>query len=308
MGGLQENKNDLNRIGLFSELGYISIGDPFRTSQNSFNVAAHKGKQMLPGGTKVRSALQAGYFDQKFGRIMEGEAHSDPIKRRRQDRLKAAKLNVGKAFVPSSGEKKPSGEGNHYGTFGGPINAFSPVAKGKKAHQPEGKNFLTNPPKQGTGYGYLNVTIGGPYKYSSEPYDKAKEIRKSVMEKSQKSRTGGPFRLNLHPKSYFDGNPYKSDRPLPPLKDNRKPRENLKPFKPSSPPKEIGGLKAGCFDNYPSHSADPYEVKKSKGSTERKVFRPSQGPKSTPMNSIVNQNVTRRINRTNFKQPVTTSF
>ena len=71
-----------------------------------------------------------------------------------------------------------SGEGNHYGTFSGPISAFSPVSKGKKPHQPEGKNFLTNPPKEGTGYGYLNVTIGAPYKYASEPYDKAKEIRR----------------------------------------------------------------------------------------------------------------------------------
>ena len=25
-----DGKNDLNRIGLFSELGYISIGDPYR--------------------------------------------------------------------------------------------------------------------------------------------------------------------------------------------------------------------------------------------------------------------------------------
>ena len=62
---------------------------------------------MLPGGSKARSALQSGYFDQKFNRIMEAEAYSDPIKRRRQTRLKDAKLNVGKAFVPSSGGKKP---------------------------------------------------------------------------------------------------------------------------------------------------------------------------------------------------------
>lgn len=72
-----------------------------------FNVKAHKGKQMLPGGSKTRSALQTGYFDQKFNRIMEGEAFSDPVKRRRQDKLKSSKLNIGKAFVPSSGEKLP---------------------------------------------------------------------------------------------------------------------------------------------------------------------------------------------------------
>lgn len=72
-----------------------------------FNVKAHKGKQMLPGGSKTTSALQAGYFDQKFNRIMEGEAFSDPVKRRRQDKLKSTKLNLGKAFVPSNGEKLP---------------------------------------------------------------------------------------------------------------------------------------------------------------------------------------------------------
>ena len=29
---------------------------------------------------------------------------------------------------------------------------------------------------------------------------------------SFKARKGGPYKLNLHPKAYFDGNPYKSDR------------------------------------------------------------------------------------------------
>ena len=74
---------------------------------SDFNLAAHKGKQMLPGGSKVRTALQAGYFGKTFNRVLEGEAYSDSVKRRRQNKLKAAKLNIGKAFVPSSGEKLP---------------------------------------------------------------------------------------------------------------------------------------------------------------------------------------------------------
>ena len=32
------------------------------------------------------------------------------------------------------------------------------------------------------------------------------------MESSFKARKGGAYKLNLHPKAYFDGNPYKSDR------------------------------------------------------------------------------------------------
>jgi len=71
-----------------------------------FNESSTKGKQMLPGGTKTRSALQNGYFNDKYGRIMEGEAFSDPIKIRRQGRLKEAQRNIGKAFLPSNGDKQ----------------------------------------------------------------------------------------------------------------------------------------------------------------------------------------------------------
>ena len=71
-----------------------------------------------------------------------------------------------------------SGAGNHYGTFSGTIGAFSPVSKGKKAADSPGKNFLTNPPKKGTGYGYLHVTIGAPPKYMSDAYERARELRK----------------------------------------------------------------------------------------------------------------------------------
>ena len=60
---------------------------------------------MLPGGSKTRSARQEGYFEKQFTRIMEAESYSDPVKRRRQDRLKQSSLNLGHAFVPSSGEK-----------------------------------------------------------------------------------------------------------------------------------------------------------------------------------------------------------
>ena len=71
-----------------------------------------------------------------------------------------------------------SGAGNHYGTFGGPTSAFSPVKKGKKPLVSSGRNFLTNPAKRGTGYGYLGVTIGAPPKYMSDAYERAREIRK----------------------------------------------------------------------------------------------------------------------------------
>ena len=69
-----------------------------------------------------------------------------------------------------------AGAGSHYGTFSGAISAFSPNVRPRKAFAPTGRNFLINPAKKGTGYGYVNVLIGKPTTYSSEQYDKAKEL------------------------------------------------------------------------------------------------------------------------------------
>lgn len=303
---MTEAKNDLTRIGLFSELGYVSIGDPYTNVNNKpFNDVAHKGKQMLPGGSKTKSALQAGYFDKNFNRIMHGEGYSDPVKRRRQERLDKAKQNLGHAFMPSHAGKEPSGAGSHYGTFSGPIPVFSPVTKTRKDYISPGRNFITNPSKNGTGYGYVNVLIGKPQTYASEPYDRAKEIMKNSHSQSKKMMKGGAFKLNLHPTAYFDNNPYKTDKLTPPYKEVKKVKQNLKPFQPSSPGKEIGGSKAGCFTQYPSHSNDPYVVKKRsfrENAGQKNIFRPSQGPKTMPTRSTISQNVERRINRLNFKQ------
>lgn len=92
---------------LFDYISFISHTLYFSFLSVAFNDASQKGKQMLPGGSKERSALQAGYFTDKFGRVFESEAYSDPIKLRRQHRLREAQKNIVKtAFLPSSGEKK----------------------------------------------------------------------------------------------------------------------------------------------------------------------------------------------------------
>ena len=46
-----------------------------------------------------------------------------------------------------------SGVGSHYGTFTGPVSAFSAANRPKQKYKPPGKNFITNPGKIGTGYG-----------------------------------------------------------------------------------------------------------------------------------------------------------
>jgi len=305
-----EGRNDLNRLGLFSELGYISIGDPYSSkSSKPFNVNASKGKQMLPGGTKSMSQTQSGYFDKTFVRIMEKEAYSDPVKRRRQERIVQSKKNLGKAFTPSHAGKNPSGAGSQYGTFSGPVEYFSPKTADRKAFESSNRNFVTNPLKKGTGYGYVNVLIGKPETHSSEPYDRGREILVKSLADNKSKLKGGPFKLNLCPKQYFDHNPYKADRPLPPVKDSKVGKRDVKPFNYSSPAKEIGGSKAGCFDKYPAHPKDPYIVRKNAFRTfnnkdQKGIFRPSQGPKSCPTKSIISQNVARKVNCLTFRKSI----
>lgn len=61
-------------------------------------------------------------------------------------------------------------------------------------------------------------------------------------------------------------------------------------------------MKAGTFDPYPAHSADPYVVKVGKViSKGEKVFHPPNGPKSRPIESIMALNVKRALNVKNYK-------
>jgi len=302
----------MERIGLFSETGYISLGDRYpKVDPRSrvFNEAAYKGKQMLPGGSKTRSALQAGYFEGGFKRIMEKEAYTDSIKMRRHDRLNQNKKNISsKPFYPSSFTKKRSGLGNHYGTFSGTHVSFSPNLNASKPYVTPGRNFTTTPGKKGTGFGYVNVTFQQYHEHSKEPYDRARDLRRIEIEEHKKKLKGGSFKLGMHPKALFDQNIYRSDRSIK-AKEPPAPAKKVTktPFRPSNPGKKIAGCKAGTFEAYPKHSEERYTGKpivvadRSKNVGIKGIFHPSPGPKSTPTKSVLDENVTKVMNRNNFK-------
>ncbi|XP_062903763.1 cilia-and flagella-associated protein 96 [Mobula hypostoma] len=287
-------KTDMERIGLFQEMPYITVQDPYTDGMpKPFNESAYKGKQMLSNGPKSKCATQAGYFNPEFVRIFENESYSDKIKLRRQARLKSTTKNLGGVFFPSQGTKKPCGLGTYYGTIGGSVEAFSGLPRAKPPFVPENKNFYTSPGKRGTGYGYAHLTIGESYEHSTDPYT-IKSTKKDTF-------LGGPFRLNLYPKDYFDSNPYNTDKVLPPVKPA--PVKKIEaPFKPTSPGKLPGGMKAGTFDEYPSHFsplARPPKVDSKP--PERLIFRPNPGLKSRPIKSVLLANVNRVVNNMNYK-------
>lgn len=307
-------KTDMERIGLFSEMGYISLGDRYPKvdpKSRGFNEAAGKGKQMLPGGSKAMSGTQAGYFDTKYMRVLEGEAYTDAIKNRRINRINNMKKNiVSKPWLPSNFTKRPSGVGNNYGTFSGAHNSFSPNLVQSKPYKAPGRNFTTTPGKKGTGYGYINVTFQKYHSHSVEPYDRARELRRidhNDHKKKTNTITTKPFKLNNHAKTYFDSNPYRSDKPMAKSKPKSEaPKKVIKtPFRPSNPAKAVGGCKAGTFETYPKHSVDPYTGKRNLEVRSDKnlkvIFHPSPGPKSTPTRSTLDVNVVKTVNRNNYK-------
>ncbi|XP_054846087.1 UPF0602 protein C4orf47 homolog [Eublepharis macularius] len=302
-----EGKTDMERIGLFSEMEYITIGDKYVLPfSRAFNEAASKSKQMLPGGPKEKSALQAGYFDPVYGRIFEGESYSNPVQLRRRYRMEESKKNLSKPFLPSNGEKLPCGIGTYYGTIGGPCPFFSPQAKDKVAYAPPGKNLYTNPGKKGTGYGFPNITIGKPYSHSVELYDIGRITFKKTSDEHHRLMKGGPFKLNLYPREYFDVNPYHDEGPVPPPKKPPPPASVQTAFKPSSPAKKPGGMKAGTFDPYPTHSSEPYVVKLPKPITTNKqgrIFNSACATRSRPIKSIMAASVEKSLNVTNYTDP-----
>ncbi|XP_060039873.1 cilia-and flagella-associated protein 96 isoform X2 [Erinaceus europaeus] len=284
----------------------LAIGGAARREERMrtrpFNDAASKNRQMLPGGSKQMSDLQAGYFEPHFARIFEGEGYVNMNQVRRRHMMEEAKKNLSKAFLPSNGEKKLCGLGSYYGTIGGPVEFFSVQSKPREKYIAPGKNLYTSPGKKGTGYGYANITIGKQFSHSSDLYDAPRHDYKKENEEHHKSLKGSPFKLNLYPREYFDANPYFTEKTLPPIKYELKKESIAQPFKPSSPGKKSGGMKAGTFDPYPSHSAEPYGSTLPKQvSSKAKIFHPPGGPKSRPIESIMSLNVKRTLNVKNYK-------
>ncbi|KAM7000223.1 cilia-and flagella-associated protein 96 [Tautogolabrus adspersus] len=306
---LGEGKSDMERLGVFKEMSYVTVGEKYSPQTNRpFNESAYLSRQMQAGIAKRRCALQSGFFAKSFNRIFEREALSDPLRQARQNRIQQAKKNLGKAFLPCNSVKKPCGSGSYYGTLSGPVEAMSPLAVSRKARPSPGRNIHTSPPKKGSGYSYPNVTLSKIELYASDPYSRAKDVLKREAAIHRSKFRDGPFQINLHPKDYFQRNPYHGDKPLPaahkPLPPAKK--DSPVPFKPPSPNKKTGGMKAGTFDSYPSHSTDPYVIRRSKPITQEPVFRPAPGPKSTPVKSIIAVNVNRSVHSANYTSTIPT--
>ncbi|GAB1609031.1 UPF0602 protein C4orf47 homolog [Argonauta hians] len=292
---------DIDRVGLFSEMGYITIGDKYKDPNTIFNM---KGKNFYVPGSKSLTSAQHGYFTDTYHRICEGEGYMDPILEARKAAIRNSKKNLGKAFAPSNGFKSSCGLGSYYGTIGGPLPALSPIVKPKSPTAQLGKNIVTSPGKKGTGYGYLEVTMNPYPKHLPDPFSSTKDQYKKDYELHKSIFKGGPFHLNMCPVEYFTPNPYMETK-MPPVKEKAKEKHrlNLPPFVPSNPGRKT--FVDATFEKYPAHSVNDYrphrEYSKRVVNSSGKTFYPLKQAKNRPTNSIMQQNVNKVMNSTNYK-------
>ncbi|KAA0201136.1 hypothetical protein FBUS_09626 [Fasciolopsis buskii] len=293
------SKPDLDRLGIFREMSYHTVSDPYNPVI-TFDRKVMKGRQMLVGGTKAKSALNDGYFD-PFRRVFSGDCRVDVGSSIRRQRISAKKLNKGKDWIPTSCLKEIDGPGSCYGTFSGPIPYVKPTSNQIKPKITNLKNITTNYGKKGSG-SYVDVCFSPYPKHHTDPYDRIDRInaKEAAIGRSLISKKG-PFYHSVHPIPFFDPNPFRNPKLV--RRPHSLPSKKFKaitPFKPSSPSKSDGGCKDGCFDKFPSYMSGA-ERKSKRQVNSAPVFRPSYGPLPYPISSIINQNVKRTMNSANRK-------
>ncbi|KAG6797583.1 UPF0602 protein C4orf47 [Apis mellifera caucasica] len=154
--GKEFGKSDLDRIGYFHE-PRVSPFDKYKGVPVKFREGIEKGRQMIAGPPLK-------LFEEKFMRIFEGEALSQP------DTSTVSQLvPVKRVIWPSAPAKKHSTPGDYYGCFE-KISYFSPALIKPKKPRPELPNVRIKPNPRG-GPGYANICLSPFPAYSPEPYD-----------------------------------------------------------------------------------------------------------------------------------------
>ncbi|GIY42976.1 UPF0602 protein C4orf47 homolog [Caerostris extrusa] len=137
-----------------------------------------------------------------------------------------------------------------------------------------------------------------PY-FLEEEYEELKAMDRTP--KTHEDRPFLPYRAGLYPQEYFGPSPFKTDEGvLPPAEEETEKgegEEKEKPvFRPTSPSKKDGGMKAGCLDTYPEYTSEPYAKialddrgTKHFVNADDKMFRPVPGPKPYPVKSVISK-------------------
>lgn len=300
--------HDLDRLGLFVEMPFLSWGKPEKKApKKKFE------RTFIVSFPKSKSGNQDGYFDEEFKRIFAGE--------HRKKAPPKKVVSTKPPFVPTNPGKLHATPNDFYGCFFiEPPERFSPQIrkepKPKKKSVIPLRNMMTSPAKKG-GPGFVDICLNEFPKHMPDFYGK-KPIKKGAIKKGLSI----PFYSGFASQFSFGPNPYydeKNDPPKQPLYVNRDKEVKTKSkvekavFVPPSPPKTMGNNHDGCFEPFPEHQKEPYlapwqiatfdkkkKDKKKKPDTGVHFIPPSKGDKTLTTPSIVNK-MAFRVKTDNWK-------
>ncbi|CAL8077572.1 unnamed protein product [Calicophoron daubneyi] len=266
-------KTDLQRLGIFKELSYHTIGDPYVPPALTMRPDVPKPglpPMYLAGGyTKTKAANSDGYFH-PFQSILIGDGGLTYADIRRQQKKENKEKQIGqKGWIPSSGHKNRSGVGSSFGCFQEIYEAFDQTRK-VAPYVSEKKNFYTSPGKKGTGYGYPDICLNR-YPSWHQGNTVTDAFHRMYVEQTNyhmaKLNGRQPFVSTCRSLDAFDGNPWAEGDPLAPggpstvkfgIAAFPKSMQIGPTFIPSSPAKLDGGMKDGTINKFPEYTNDVY--------------------------------------------------
>lgn len=311
-------KPDLQRLGIFKELSYHTIGDPYVPFNANLISRAPASKNLPPlylagGYGKTKAANSDGYFH-PFTSINVGDGGMNYADiQKAYQRSQKAKFLTPTGWIPSSGRKLRCGTGSYSGNFQEIYEALDPAVHAK-TRVPQQKNFYTNPGKKGTGYGYPHVCLNPFPTWQAGDTMSGAAHRIFVEETAKhtaKSLGRQPFVSTCRSTEEFDVNPWQHGDPLAPggppvmnigIQAFPKSMQIGPAFVPSHPARWDGGMKDGTLNKFPEYSHEPYteplavlRETKTKLLSGEWIPNPSTAV-NTPQPSVVNKNISLRIN------------
>jgi len=291
-------QRSMERLGVFEQPSYISIGDEY--DKKVVTGDRYKGKGFSTG--KGRAGQGPDVTFSKFKSINEGDKYVDPGTHEKKYRIEQEKKKITpNGFKYTSPGKRSCGAGGHTGTFDQGDRRpkheteYDVVRRGELPDKVKvtPKNIMTGVCKKGT-YGITDTCIGEPYRYQSDPYDA--QHRRNIEEQrgALNKQIGGAFKSSSKGGGTFDKTEqgsskiYSLDRPLPPKKDDSDKKAGRTiplAFKPSSPGKRGHNCTIAPF---PEYKEDPLELQERRRREEEKkakpqtTWKPISGAKSTP--------------------------
>lgn len=281
-----------NKYGLFSDTGYIGVGDKYSDKPALSQSTRYQGLNMKASLRKSGKNNDAS-FD-KFKPLYEKEKYQLSAEEKAAERAaKLEKASTDKPFRPASKTKEGSGLGSYYGCLGPKYpnkgtGQDEKLKKGDPKLESKPRNIVTNPSKKGT-YGMRGTTLGerigpggavGEYSYKSDDYDAARKAENAANKAGREKMQPQPFKPANPPKKGGAGVPgrtlggpkgqgvvgeysYKELGPTPLEKSDDKIE---KPFRPTHPMKK--GYN-GTLEKFPKYMEDPLDLKLAKEKAER---------------------------------------